>query len=525
MTKHLLWYIVLCLGLVDQLASLHAQDGKFYAFFAIDTEASKVGADVTPGCLAAKSRFETIMAEIFADKESRYQQYNITGDQISPDVILPFFENQLRVNRNDTIWFFYGGHGATDRDEGHFLATSRGNISRRKLRAALEKTNARNIVITTDACSSPGVFNYLPKRRSPAEWKAFEQLFFQHRGVTDITAATAPQFAWTNSKDGGFFSQALARMFCEPVDALDSNQDGFVSWDEASKYLQYNTRQTFLDARANNLRHDPDAKIGQSSSQDPEVFQLATTDRPQDGPLRYTKLFRVVNNNSETLCLWVRGYVDTGDKGYSWAPVFQDAWYYEIEPGKSTFLSVNGVRLNAHAIQLWASTSKFKWPKELVVLAPKEGYRSHKEQVSTYLFNNRFRYIESINVRQTHNVVRNGSKGVLFSLAMDTHGFKETPLKVSILFFDRDGSPLRDLDGIYAASNGDVGVGAPFTPPYLHTRYSHQDDDGIELFMPYGQLHLGQGEFQLGFKVNITSGSETVFRADRDLGMTYSSSP
>src|SRR5262249_8614452 len=76
-------------------------------------------------------------------------------------------------------------------------------------------------------------------------------LFFQHRGLVDITAAEKGTFAWFSSRTGGVFTQALCqRLLRKPLNALDTNKDGFLTWAEFSEELKAETNKSFAELKS-----------------------------------------------------------------------------------------------------------------------------------------------------------------------------------------------------------------------------------------------------------------------------------
>ncbi|MBN2393559.1 MAG: S8 family serine peptidase [Anaerolineae bacterium] len=102
-------------------------------------------------------------------------------------------------------------------------------------------------------------------------------------------------------------------------------------------------------------------------------------------------------------------------------------------------------------------------------------------------------------VQQKHNVYRAGIKGMNIAVTFDIQHFKGRAGTVLVEFFDRaSGEPLRDQNGDYALESGEVAVWEGFSPAYESTKYT-----SFMLFMPYSELELTPGEYQLSFQVTI----------------------
>jgi hypothetical protein len=97
-------------------------------------------------------------------------------------------------------------------------------------------------------------------------------LFFQSRGVVDVTAATE-EAAWSDDENGGLFTRSLARMLTRETKELDANKDGFVTWPEFFPQLQKETQYFFKEWTAKMRARYPDAQI-RAETQKPHAFFL-----------------------------------------------------------------------------------------------------------------------------------------------------------------------------------------------------------------------------------------------------------
>jgi len=206
--------------------------------------------------------------------------------------------------RTDT----YTGHGATDTEQGHFLAFQAGKtpgMLRSDLRTVMQEKQAGLTVVLTDCCSTrvkaEGKTNDRKLGGTPPAAKElhpiFRNLLFQHRGVVDITAASG-NTAFADDREGGLFTRALDSVLLPKTQhPVDANKDGFVSWKEFFPSLRQETEnistQWFKAIRQN--PKNKALKIDQKT-QRPQAFELtdATTAPPSltirnvsAGPLRY----------------------------------------------------------------------------------------------------------------------------------------------------------------------------------------------------------------------------------------------
>jgi hypothetical protein len=168
----------------------------------------------------------------------------LAGEDATPDKIVDHYR-KLRTNKSEALLFYFAGHGATDPQNGHFLAMEAGGLYRSELRDAMVATKAGLVVILTDCCSNvvpgPAKVNfpyYTTERLNPT----YRALFFQHRGVVDITAASNDA-AYCDDSRGGFFTWTLGNTVIQRRDRLDADGDGFVTWSEFFNVVQRDTQR------------------------------------------------------------------------------------------------------------------------------------------------------------------------------------------------------------------------------------------------------------------------------------------
>ncbi len=506
----ILWLCLLStFGLVPQ--GMAARLPQLKVIYLVDTNAGTVGADVTPGCVEGRKTFEKILAETFEGKEERYKFRAIGEYYLNRENLYEYLRENAVDDPSDTVWFHYCGHGATDPETGHYFATSADDIDRSDLKDVLVGTGARLVVMTSDACSSPGAFQFLPPRRSPASWEVFSQLFFEHSGVTDITAATAPELAWINFRRGGFFGQALGDLYCSEVSSVDSNGDGFVTWEEGYTFIKSRTQEIFSDARDNAKTNFPDSEITKVYNQTPAQFGLAAR---SDGsiPIQNGMKIRLVNSTDSTLKLSGSFYMpNEAGQAWNWTPAGGQKWGYELAPGASKYLnSASGGPLVAAAVSFTASAGNSTFGPHTVTTGSK-GYSSRAPKTYDLVLREN-PSIDGVTVNTTHHVFRKGRKGMLIQLGFTAHRLLRTKALANALFYMSDGKTLVDFDGAFATDGGQVGVASEFVPIYNHSKFELGEVEGVELFMPYDQLHLKEGKHSLYFKIHVSIEGKTIFQ-------------
>ena len=102
------------------------------------------------------------------------------------------------------------------------------------------------------------------------------------------------------------------------------------------------------------------------------------------------------------------------------------------------------------------------------------------------------------NVWLEHNVMFQGQNGMRIHVAFTAHYLAGTSLEVSAGFSDAKGTILWDTNGMYRFPDGSVGVGSNAVPNYESTVFND-----FVLYLPYAELHLPPGAYELSAKVGI----------------------
>jgi hypothetical protein len=97
-------------------------------------------------------------------------------------------------------------------------------------------------------------------------------------------------------------------------------------------------------------------------------------------------------------------------------------------------------------------------------------------------------------IKVAHNVTSGGVKGMTVKGSFNIQNAKGRKCKIGSFFMLQDGTPLKDQNGLYKSSNGEVASYTDFTPLYESTNFTD-----LEVFIPYDELHLGNGKTKLKF--------------------------
>ncbi len=176
----------------------------------------------------------------------------LTGKDVNANAILSYFHS-LKVGRDDALFFYYAGHGATDPQKGHFLALqdlAAKPLLRADLLRAMQEHQPGLVVIMTDCCSTRFSLGktrrILPDKGTAASIDpVLRCLLYQSRGVVDITAASGDA-SFGDDHEGGIFTRSFAKLVEDGIAGSDANRDGFVSWPEFFSRLQSRTEGIFI---------------------------------------------------------------------------------------------------------------------------------------------------------------------------------------------------------------------------------------------------------------------------------------
>jgi hypothetical protein len=188
-----------------------------------------------------KSRINLRMLEFHDDENS------------SPEAILGLI-NKVEVKADDTILFYYTGHGSVD-DRGHYLALAQGKLYRQELLNLLSQKGARLITVITDCCNtrSDG-YTYIapyfeiPDRKEPSP--LFRKLFFESRGVVDINSSSPGEssfFAPYQKNESGPDGSPGSIFTLSWLDWMQEEKQNRRTWDDMVRAVSLKVHKKFKD--------------------------------------------------------------------------------------------------------------------------------------------------------------------------------------------------------------------------------------------------------------------------------------
>lgn len=114
-------------------------------------------------------------------------------------------------------------------------------------------------------------------------------------------------------------------------------------------------------------------------------------------------------------------------------------------------------------------------------------------------------------IRVDHNVYQGNVKGMRIHVKAVVVGCTDVKCDAVVFFNYKGGTRLKDYNGKYVATDGTVSV-----QQGLNAMYETSQFDDIPIFMPYDELHMGQGSYQLEFDVHIHhTGSKCMAHSEK----------
>ena len=253
----LLFFFAACLVSGAQGFQAPPSSGVIHALLVADSDSN-----LRKSVLQDVAMLDGALKEAFKEHPSRLRLETRTGKSVKVSEILSWFHN-LNSNPDDTLLFYYSGHGEIHPNRGHVLSLTNaenGNkiLPRADILSEMKRKRTRLVVVLTDCCSTirptigpvptPPPAGLLPI----PPWAVAGCLLLQHRGLVDINASCPGQEAWPGfTPVGGIFTGNLSTLLNgNMLFSIDKNGDGFIEWNEFYQVLEKNTQRDFLELQS-----------------------------------------------------------------------------------------------------------------------------------------------------------------------------------------------------------------------------------------------------------------------------------
>jgi hypothetical protein len=97
-----------------------------------------------------------------------------------------------------------------------------------------------------------------------------------------------------------------------------------------------------------------------------------------------------------------------------------------------------------------------------------------------------------------YDITQGGVKGMRIHVKFKVMGMKGIPGYLAVYFQTKDGTPLQDTNSKFDSADGTVALYREINPGYETTAY-----DDYQVFMPYSELDLADGDYNLKMDVDV----------------------
>ena len=164
--------------------------------------------------------------------------------------------------------------------------------------------------------------------------------------------------------------------------------------------------------------------------------------------------------------------------------------------GIPSWCTVTNVTSTSFRLNYSANTSSTSRSDYMKIKTGNREVRIDIKQNGASASSNRTAKVEQITV--DHNVYEGGVKGMRIHVKFTVDNMYQLKGRCVAYFHFSDGRALNDYNQRYYTTDGKVSLGGDFTPNYVNCRFND-----YQLFMPYDELHMSSGNYDLKFNVII----------------------
>ncbi len=294
--------VALCVWLALPFAhssSLYAQ--KLHAIVIGDISPAAEWGKYTPNVALDLLTMAGMLRDNMPEQQLEILQLELEENEASDPQKLLGFVHELKPRPEDTVMFYFSGHGASD-DQGHYLALAKGKLPRKQILEAMVSKGARLAVLITDCCNlrSDG-YAYLAPQFVPrvphSPTPVFRALFLEPKGVVDINSSAPGESAFFTPYDeemrrlpGSIFTKELSSWF-------EKNRDKRPVWEELVRGVSLQVHSAFHDFYPKGVNL-PQAKLTQTQQ---TVYPLNYPGMPENKGPRTGLLVRDFNGKGSII--------------------------------------------------------------------------------------------------------------------------------------------------------------------------------------------------------------------------------
>ena len=116
-----------------------------------------------------------------------------------------------------------------------------------------------------------------------------------------------------------------------------------------------------------------------------------------------------------------------------------------------------------------------------------------------------------------HSVYDKQVKGMRIHFKFSARNLKDRQCQANAYFYFSSGKPLKDFNGRYKTTDGDVAARGNFTPKYVSSVF-----EDFLIFMPYDELHMSAGKTDLKLVVKLYCEGLGFLAESQDYSFSYS---
>lgn len=205
-------------------------------------------------------------------------------EQSDPKKILDLVR-ELNPRPDDTVVFYYSGHGASD-DQGHYFAMAKGKLHRKQVLEAINVKRPRLAVIITDCCNvrSDGYVSFAPNfgiEHPISPTPLFRSLFLEPKGIVDMNSSAPGESAFF-APSGDTIGSMRGSIFTDELNVwIEKNKHERRVWDELVRGVSLRVHMAFHDYYPKGI----EASTGETVQTKQNVFPIQYPGMPENkGP-------------------------------------------------------------------------------------------------------------------------------------------------------------------------------------------------------------------------------------------------